>query len=144
MRIMAFSFLLAGAAGIAGCTYNTAPATVASNGHVCATGSIDANNDGAVTAAEWDAWRASGFGYWDINNDNRIDQAEFNGCFAAGGFYPQAYYNPSYATHYWTAFDINHDGYLSADEYWSAQAWANVDRNHNGILDSNEWNWWDM
>jgi hypothetical protein len=139
--------LLAGTAGLAACAYQPARppvAAVAANGHVCARGSIDANNDGAVTAAEWNAWRGSGFAYWDLNHDNRIEPAEFNNCFAAGGFYPAADYNPAYSSYYWSAFDVNHDGYLSPDEYWSAQSWATVDRNHNGIVDSNEWVWWPM
>ena len=148
MRKFLSCALLAGSTGLAACAYQPvpapAPAAVAANGHVCATGSIDANNDGAVTAAEWSGWRANGFGYWDINNDNRVDRSEFQSCYMAGGFYPSTYYNPGYWTNSWTTFDVNHDGYLTADEYWSAQAWTSVDRNHNGILDSNEWNWWDM
>jgi hypothetical protein len=145
MRKLALTTLLAGTAALGACAYTPPPpAAVAANGHVCATGSIDANNDGAVTAAEWNGWRASGFGYWDLNHDNRIDRTEFQNCYMAGGFYPTAYTNPSYWNNYWDAFDTNRDGFLTPDEYWSAQAWANVDRNHNGILDSNEWNWWDM
>ena len=137
--------LLAGSAAIAGCAAAPPPPAVAvAAGHVCATGSIDADGDGAVTAAEWNAWRASGFGFWDTNKDNRIDRSEFEACYRAGGFYPIAYYNPDYWTNYWTAFDANGDGFLSADEYWSAQAWASVDRNRNGIIDSNEWVWWPM
>ena len=135
--------LLAGSAAIAGCAAAPPPPAVAvAAGQVCATGSID--GDGAVTAAEWNAWRASGFGFWDTNKDNRIDRSEFEACYRAGGFYPIAYYNPDYWTNYWTAFDANGDGFLSADEYWSAQAWASVDRNRNGIIDSNEWVWWPM
>ena len=128
--------LLAGSAAIAGCAAAPPPPAVAvAAGQVC---------DGAVTAAEWNAWRASGFGFWDTNKDNRIDRSEFEACYRAGGFYPIAYYNPDYWTNYWTAFDANGDGFLSADEYWSAQAWASVDRNRNGIIDSNEWVWWPM
>ena len=142
MRKLAISALLAGIAGLSACAYAPAPAVVAANGQVCGTGSIDANGDGAVTAAEWTAWHTSGFANWDLNHDNRIEQSEFNTCYAAGGFYPSAYYNANYASNYWSAFDANGDGYLSPDEYWSAQAWANVDRNHNGIIDSDEWVWW--
>jgi hypothetical protein len=144
MRRLALSILLVGAAGLAACAAEPVapPAGVAAGGHVCGTGSIDADGDGAVTAAEWNAWRASGFAAWDLNHDNRIDRTEFQNCYTAGGFYPTAYYNPDYWTNYWSAFDVNGDGYLSADEYWSAQAWASVDRNHNGIIDSSEWVWW--
>lgn len=143
MRISTLSALLAGAAAVAGCAAVPPPPVVAA-GQACATGSIDANGDGAVTAAEWNAWRASGFAYWDTNNDNRIDRSEFQACYMAGGFYPAAHYNPDYWTHYWSAFDANGDGYLSAEEYWSAQAWSSLDRNRNGIIDAAEWNWWGM
>lgn len=143
MRKMAVSALLASAAALAGCATVPAGPVVTAGGQVCGTGSIDADGNGAVTAAEWNAWRTSGFGYWDTNDDNRIDQTEFQNCYMAGGFYPSAYYNPSYWNQYWTAFDMNRDGYLSADEYWSAQTWSNVDQNNNGIIDSAEWNWWD-
>ena len=144
MRKLITATLLAGSAALAGCAATPPAVVAAGGGHVCATGSIDANNDGAVSAAEWNAWRGSGFGSWDLNKDNRIDRTEFENCYMAGGFYPAANYNSAYWTNYWDAFDANRDGYLSADEYWSAQAWANLDRNNNGIIDSNEWVWWSM
>ena len=75
-------------------------------------------------------------------HDGRISRSEFEACYRAGGFYPAANYNASYWTNYWTAFDANGDGFLSADEYWSAAAWAQVDRNHNGRIDADEWVWW--
>ena len=143
MRTLALTPLLAGAAMIAGCA-TAPPAAVTADGRVCATGSIDADGNGAVTAAEWNAWRASGFAAWDLNGDNRVDRTEFESCYTAGGFYPVANYNPAYWTNYWTTFDANADGYLSADEYWSAQAWTRVDGNNNGIIDSSEWVWWPM
>ena len=142
MQKLALSAALAGAAFITGCAATPPPAVVAADGRVCATGSIDANDDGAVTAAEWNAWRASGFGFWDADDDNRIDRTEFENCYRGGGFYPTASYDPAHWNHYWTAFDANGDGFLSADEYWSAQAWARVDANRNGIIDANEWAWW--
>ena len=46
----------------------------------------------------------------------------------------------NYQTSYGT-FDANHDGYLSADEYYSAQAWPGLDRNGDGVVDSTEWPW---
>ena len=140
MRRLALVSLLAGAA-ITGCA-TTPPAVVTADGRVCAAGSIDADGNGAVTAAEWNAWRASGFADWDLDNDNRISAQEFESCYRGGGFYPVANYNADYWNPYWTAFDANGDGFLTSDEYWSAQAWGRVDRNNNGIIDSNEWVWW--
>ena len=142
MKKLALS-LLTGAA-LAACAVTPPPAVVTADGRVCATGSIDADGNGAVTAAEWNAWRASGFGDWDVDDDNRISRAEFQNCYMAGGFYPVANYNPGYWTNYWTTFDANGDGFLTTDEYWSAGAWTRVDANGNGIIDANEWVWWSM
>ena len=77
-----------------------------------------------------------------MNHDGRISRSEFEACYRAGGFYPANYYKPDYWTNYWSAFDTNGDGYLSADEYWSAATWARIDRNHNGRIDADEWVWW--
>ena len=142
MRFFALTAALAGAAALAGCATAPPPAVVAADGRVCATGSIDANSDGAVTAAEWNAWHGSGFSSWDVDSDNRIDRDEFQNCYMAGGFYPAAHYDPASWTHYWSAFDADGDGFLTADEYWSAQAWTRIDSNANGIIDANEWMWW--
>jgi hypothetical protein len=71
-----------------------------------------------------------------------ISRSEFENCYRAGGFYREAYYNPDYAPNYWSGFDVNNDGYLTADEYWSASAWTRIDRNLNGRIDADEWVWW--
>ena len=141
MRKLALSALLPAAAAIAGCaTY--APATVATDG-VCGTyGYVDVNNDGMISGNEWNTFRTGAYAAWDVNADGRISRAEFERCWRAGGFYRDAYYNPDYWSHYWSAFDANGDGFLSADEYWSASAWARIDRNGNGRIDADEWVWW--
>lgn len=139
MRKLALAAILAGTAVVAGCQ-TAVPVATAS---VCGSyGMMDRDNNGIVTSAEWNAYRTGAYGGWDLNSDGRVSQSEFQTCYAAGGFMPVAYYSPNYWTHYWSAFDTNKDGWLSGDEYWSAQAWASVDRNNNGILDSNEWVWW--
>jgi predicted small secreted protein/Ca2+-binding EF-hand superfamily protein len=101
-------------------------------------GPIDRNGDGRISNSEWTDYRAN-YRYWDTNGDGRISRAEYANCWYGGGFYPayhQGVYEPS-----WTAFDANHDGYLSADEYWSMQSWQNLDRNRDGVIDSSEWPW---
>lgn len=143
MRILALAALVAGTAAVSAC----APAVVAPGplaaGQVCGTyGFIDGNSDGIVTAAEWNAYRTGAYGGWDLNRDGRVSQSEFQSCYAAGGFLPPTNYNARYWNYYWSAFDTDRDGYLSADEYWSAQAWTNVDRNNNGVVDTDEWIWW--
>ncbi len=105
MRLL-FGLLLAGTAAIAGCA--TVPpaasaAAVASSG-VCGTyGYVDVNNDGWISGDEWNTFRTSACRAWDMNRDGRVDRTEFE---------------------YWSAFDTNGDGFLSADEYWSAAAWS--------------------
>ena len=142
MKTLALTALLATSAALAACAPATPVATTAAAG-VCGNyGYLDANNDGFVSNTEWDMYRSRAYGFWDMNGDGRVDKNEFERCYRAGGFYRSAYYNPDYWPHYWSAFDANGDGFLSADEYWSAAAWSRIDRNGNGRIDSNEWVWW--
>ena len=116
--------LLAGTAALAGCATYAPVRPVAANS-VCGTyGYVDINNDGFITGDEWNTYRTS------------------ENCYRAGGFYRTGYYNADYWPYYWSAFDANGDGFLSADEYWSASAWARIDANHNGRIDTDEFVWW--
>jgi len=140
--------LLASSAALAGCAVEPAPvrpATAAEAAAVCGSyGYVDVNNDGVISGDEWNTYRTSTYSFWDTDRDGKIDRDEFERCWRAGGFYRSAYYNPDYWSHYWTAFDANGDGFLSADEYWSSSAWSRIDRNANGRIDANEWIWWPM
>jgi hypothetical protein len=142
--MLALPILLASAAAISGCAVTPAAAPVAvANADVCGTyGYVDINNDGFISGDEWNTYRTRSYADWDLNHDGRVSRSEFERCYRGGGFYRTAYYNPDYWTNYWSAFDANGDGYLSADEYWSANAWSQIDRNHNGRIDSDEWVWW--
>ena len=140
MRTLALSALLASGAALAACA--TVPPPMAA-GNVCGSyGYVDVNNDGFISGDEWNTYRTSTYSYWDTDADGRISRSEFENCWRGGGFYREAYYRPDYWTNYWSAFDANADGYLSADEYWSGAAWSRVDRNGNGIMDANEYMWW--
>jgi predicted small secreted protein len=150
MRKLVFPLLLAGSM-LAGCnTVRGVGADVQSvadaldpNATYAACGSygtMDRDNDGYVSQAEWNAYRTGSYGGWDLNGDGRVSQREFNQCWYGGGFYKD--YDRTAWNNYWSAFDTNHDGYLSNDEYYSATAWAKMDRNHNGRIDSDEWRWW--
>jgi len=143
MRNLTSMALLASAAALAGCaTVPPAQQATAAN-TVCGTyGYVDVDNDGWITGAEWNTYRTNAYGHWDLDKDGRISRSEFENCWRGGGFYREAYYNPDYWSNYWSAFDANGDGYLSNDEYWSAQTWTRIDRNNNGRIDSNEWVWW--
>lgn len=105
----------------------------------CGSTRLDANNDGRVSNAEYDAYRAGAYSGWDTNRDGRISRSEYADCWYGGGFYStyqRQAYEPS-----WTSFDANNDGYLSSDEYYSASQWARLDRNGDGVIDSSEWPW---
>jgi predicted small secreted protein len=102
-------------------------------------GAMDRNGDGRISTAEWNDYRTGAWRSWDLNGDGRISRREYASCWYGGGFYPtyhKAAYEPS-----WVAFDVNHDGWLSADEYFSPAEWAALDRNGDGVLDSDEWPW---
>ena len=146
MRKTIMSVLLAGSAALAGCTTYDEPmatAAAAQRAAACGTyGYIDRDNDGYVEADEWTTYRTSAYASWDANGNGQIDRSEFQNCWYGGGFYRSAYYNRDYWSNYWDAFDANHDGWLSNDEYWSGAAWARMDRNNNGRIDSDEWRWW--
>lgn len=144
MKALVIAALLGSAAALAACETVPPPAaTVAAANGVCGSyGYIDVNNDGFISGDEWNTFHARSYGDWDVNHDGRVSKSEFENCYRAGGFYRAAYHNPDYWTNYWTAFDTNNDGYLSADEYWSSAAWAQIDRNRNGRIDSDEFMWW--
>ena len=148
MRKFTVPLFAIGLAGLAGCAAGPAPvrpATVAEAAAVCGSyGYVDVNNDGFITGDEWNTYRTGAYGFWDTDRDGRIDRGEFERCWRAGGFYRSAYYDPDYWPHYWSAFDANADGFLTADEYWSASAWTRIDTNRNGRIDANEWAWWSM
>ena len=146
MKPLLMAALMAGTAALAACDTTPPPTPVAalaaSEGVCAASHPIDVNGDGWISGDEWNTFHTSGFGAWDMNHDGRISRSEFEACYRAGGFYPAQDYNPNYWTNYWSAFDVNGDGYLSPDEYWSATTWSQIDRNHNGRIDADEWVWW--
>jgi hypothetical protein len=140
MNKLALTALVAGAAAIGGCAAVPATPAQTAAGNMCGSyGYVDVNNDGWISGNEWNTYRTSTYTYWDANRDGRVDRSEFENCWRAGGFYRDAYYSPDYWNTYWTAFDANGDGWLSADEYWSASAWTRMDRNGNGRIDADEW-----
>jgi predicted small secreted protein len=149
MRLSTIACLLASAALLGGCNTvrgmasDVTSVAAAFDPNVtytqCGTARLDANADGRVSTAEWNAYHAGGYASWDANADGRISQAEYANCWYGGGFYQtynRATWEPSYR-----AFDLNRDGWLSSDEYWNASVWAQYDRNRDGVIDASEWPW---
>lgn len=141
MRKLIAPLLLAGSAALAGCA--TYADTNAAGYAPCGTyGNLDRDTDGFIESHEWNAYRAGAYRYWDTDRDGRVDRNEFMNCWYGAGFYDSNYYNRDDWNHYWSAFDVNNDGWLDSNEYWSAAAWTRLDRNRNGRLDANEYRWW--
>lgn len=149
MRKLIATALLATAATLAGCnTVRGVGSDVASVADAfdpnrtytrCGNVVVDADADGRISTAEWNAYRLAGYGAWDVNGDGRLTSAEYSNCWYGGGFYTT--YNRSAWEPSYRAFDANGDGWLSSDEYWSSNAWTQYDRNGDGVIDSTEWPW---
>ena len=119
--------LLAGGAALAACAPTPVAVATASSTGACGTyGYVDVNNDGVISGDEWNTYRTSSYSFWDTNSDGQDQPQRIERCYRAGGFYRTTYYNPDYWTNYWSGFDANGDGYLSADKYWSTSAWARI------------------
>jgi hypothetical protein len=152
MRKTSLAALAATTAMLAACTTTEPPATRAeanaglstasAAGSVCGTyGLMDKDGNGHISKAEWDAYHAGAYTGWDTDHDGRISRAEFERCYAANGFYGAGYYEPDYSTNYYSAFDPNNTGYVTADDFFGDRTWVAIDRNNNGVIDDDEWTW---
>ena len=106
---------------------------------VCGThGMIDVNNDGRISRAEWTAYGGASFAAWDTNRNGRIGEGEFANCWYGGGFartYNQTNWRPAF-----TALDLNANGTITPDEFFSATAWARLDPSGTGFVTAWPWN----
>ena len=98
------------------------------------------NGDGRISNAEWNAYRAGAYRGWDLNGDGRISRREYAQLLVWRRLLHDLSTRPLYEPS-WVAFDANHDGWISADEYYSTTAWTSLDRNRDGIVDASEWPW---
>ena len=128
--------LLGSAALLTGCnTVRGAAADVKSvanafdpNTHyaVCGTyGMLDRSGDGRISRDEWLAYGPAEFASWDANHNGRIGKGEFSRCWYGGGFwnnYNRSNWEPAFA-----ALDLNGDGAITQDEFFSGAAWARLD-----------------
>ena len=140
--------LLASAAVLAGC--NTVRGVAADVESVAAAfdpartyaacgsyGLIDRNGDGRISRDEWTGFGGGAFGAWDANGNGRIGQGEFANCWYGGGFwntYNRADWRPAF-----TALDLNGDGAITPNEFFSTTGWARLDPNNTGFITA--WPW---
>ncbi|ESQ82417.1 hypothetical protein AEAC466_17505 [Asticcacaulis sp. AC466] len=92
----------------------------------------DTNRDGMLTRAEWQAWRSAQFTRFDRNGDGYLTNADVP-AIASGQMAPKM--QAAIA-----AFDANHDGRLSRDEFVNGPmlVFDQIDLDHNGVLDGHE------
>ena len=100
-------------------------------------GMVDRNNDARIGRDEWLAYGGGAFASWDANGNGRIGRGEFANCWYGGGFattYNRANWQPAF-----DALDVNRDGVITANEFFSATAWARLDPNNTGYITA--WPW---
>ncbi len=140
--------LLASAAALSGC--NTVRG-VASDAESVATafdpgrtyavcgsyGMIDRNADGRISRDEWTGYGGGAFAAWDTNRNGHIGEGEFANCWYGGGFW--ASYNRTSWRPAFTALDLNADGSITPNEFFSTTAWARLDPTASGYIAT--WPW---
>jgi predicted small secreted protein len=100
-------------------------------------GLIDRNGDGRISRVEWTGYGGASFAAWDANHNGHIGQGEFANCWYGGGFwnpYNRSDWRPAFA-----ALDLNGDGSITPNEFFSATAWARLDPNGTGYITA--WPW---
>ena len=129
MRITIAACLLASAAVLGGCnTVRGVGSDVASVADAfdpnrtysrCGTVVVDANADGRISTAEWNAYRVAGYPPGTPPRRRRISSAEYANCWYGGGFYTT--YNRSAWEPSYRAFDAMATA-AQQRRIWSANA----------------------
>ena len=99
-------------------------------------GAADANHDGVITRAEFDAARAARFAQLDANHDGSLSADERPHWGPPPGQQPPADHPHDGAHHGMMNPDANGDGVISRAEYdaQGAQMFSRLDANHDGAI----------
>ncbi|HVM23461.1 MAG TPA: EF-hand domain-containing protein [Sphingomicrobium sp.] len=100
-------------------------------------GLVDRNGDGRISRDEWLAYGGPQFAAWDLNGNGRIGRGEFANCWYGGGFattYNRVNWEPAF-----NALDLNRDGVITPNEFFSVSAWARLDPAGTGYISA--WPW---
>lgn len=101
----------------------------------------DANSDGVVTRAEFDASRASNFARLDANNDGQLTREEMRADRGERGHHRGRGHRGGPGGHGgFEGADANNDGNITRDEFLARPIamFERLDANHNGVIEASE------
>ncbi len=129
---------LAALAGVGGLALAQENATPPRAGHHLFQG--DANNDGVLTRAEFDAARQARFTQQDANNDGQLTREEMRAGRGERGHHGRGWGRRGGGMHMLTRADANNDGNVTRDEYLAGPIarFDRLDANNDGVISEAE------
>ena len=138
MRKILFAAVgFAALAGVGGLALAQGNATPPRAGHHLFQG--DANTDGVLTRAEFDAARQARFAQQDANNDGQLTREEMRAGHGEGGHHGRGWGRRG-GMHMLARADANNDGNVTRDEYLAGPiaSFDRLDANNDGVISEAE------